>query len=44
MTVTHNAGTAVLRPEIAVATQERCHLGLDGLGQQGPRPIAQHLG
>jgi hypothetical protein len=44
MAVTHDASTAVLRPEIDVATQEHCHLGLDGLRQKGPRPGAQHFG
>jgi hypothetical protein len=42
--VTHDASTAVLRVEIDVATQERCHLGLHGLRQKGPRPCAQHFG
>ena len=44
MAVTHDASTAVLRSEIGVAPQEGCHLGLHGLCQQGPRPVAQHLG
>src|SRR5262245_66623026 len=44
MAVTHDASTAVLRPEIDVATQERCHLGLRGLGQKGSRPDSQYFG
>ena len=44
MTMPHDAGTTVLRPEIGVTAKEGGHLGLDGLGQQGPRSVAQHLG
>ena len=44
MAVTHDAGTPVLGLEIGVLGEELGDLGLDGLGEQGARPVAQNFG
>ena len=44
MAVTHDAPMAVLGLEIGMRAEEVGDLGLDGLSQQGTRPVAQHLG
>jgi hypothetical protein len=44
MPVTHDAAAAIFRLEIGMLGEERGHFGLDGLGKQAARPIAQNLG
>ena len=43
MPVTHDAAAAILRLEIGMLGEERSHFGLDGLGKQAARPIAERL-